>query len=50
MKVLRGYWRTIRGYLATCKGRHDFFDYLQAFLLIALTIAGIYIVMFFLVR
>ncbi len=39
MNTLLGYWRTLRQYLATAKGQHDFFDDLRALLLIALTIA-----------
>ena len=35
--MLGGYLRTIINYLKTPKGKHDFFDYLQAFALIILT-------------
>ena len=31
---MTGYLRTLRNYLRTAKGRHDFFDYLRAALII----------------
>ena len=35
--MLNGYLKTIINYLNTPKGKHDFFDYLKAFVLIVLT-------------
>ncbi|MBO5652113.1 MAG: hypothetical protein J5908_11610 [Selenomonas sp.] len=43
MNILFGYWRTLRQYLATPKGRHDSRDYGRALLFMALTIVLIYI-------
>lgn len=46
MEMLRGYWRTLRQYLATPKGAHDSRDYAKALLLILLTIAVIYLLLY----
>ena len=43
MKILRGYWRTLRQYLSTPKGRHDSLDYGKAVLFILLTILLAYL-------
>lgn len=39
MKVFFAYWRTVRQYLATEKGNHDFWDHLRALALIVLSMA-----------
>ncbi|MCR5757519.1 MAG: hypothetical protein K6F95_06400 [Selenomonas sp.] len=46
MGILRGYWHTLRQYLATPKGRHDSRDYGRALLLILLTIALAYLCLY----
>ncbi len=43
MNILRGYWRTLRQYWATPKGRHDSLDYGKAVLFILLTILLAYV-------
>ena len=35
--MMLGYFRTLKNYLQTKKGRHDAIDYLKALILIALT-------------
>jgi len=37
MKIFLGYARTLKNYLRTPKGRHDFFDYLRAGIIILAT-------------
>ena len=47
MNTLLGYWRTLRQYLATAKGRHDFLEYIQAILMITATIAVVWTILRF---
>ncbi|SHK75669.1 hypothetical protein SAMN05216582_11620 [Selenomonas ruminantium] len=44
---LSGYYRTMRQYLATPKGAHDSRDYARAVLLIMLTMAVVYLILYF---
>ena len=42
---MKNYLRTIKNYLKTPKGRHDFLDYLKAIVLIILTSLIIFLIM-----
>ena len=39
MKIVIGYVRTIKNYLRTDKGRHDFIDYIRALIIIGAVMA-----------
>ena len=43
---LQGYYRAMRQYLSTPKGAHDSKDYVRAVLLIVLTIAAVYLLLY----
>lgn len=47
MDLLRGYLRTIRQYLSTAKGKHDFWDDIRAVGGIVLTVVLLWLVVRF---
>lgn len=45
MNKIAGYIKTIRQYLKTPKGRHDFWDYLKAAIIISLTMLLVFLLL-----
>ncbi|MBR4384450.1 MAG: hypothetical protein IKP64_12945 [Selenomonadaceae bacterium] len=44
IKILRGYFRTLKNYFRTPKARHDFKDYARAVAIIFLTSLIVYLI------